>query len=251
MDADSDETLEAFREYRRTGDARLRNRLVEAHLELARREALRFAGRGEPVDDLVQVARLGVLKAVERYDPEVGVPFGAYARPTVAGELRRHFRDTTWSIHVPRGLKDLHAGLGTKSAALAARLGRQPTAAELAAELGTSVDEVLEVLELRSAYRPSSINAPLDPDGTTCDPAAEESDGLDPALDSMVVRELLGHLDSRQRAIVYLRFFGQLSQSEIAERVGISQVHVSRLLRASLATLRDVLGDDELEVIGR
>jgi RNA polymerase sigma-B factor len=252
MDAESAEVLEAFREYRRSGDQRLRNELVEQHLDLARREAMRFAGRGEPVDDLLQVARLGMLKAVERYDPSIGVPFSAYARPTIAGELRRHFRDTTWSVHVPRGLKDLHAGLGRTTAALAASLGRQPTATELASELGASVDEVLEALELRSAYRPTSINAPIDADGSTSDPpAADESDGIDPAIDSMLVRELLGHLEGRQRMIVYLRFFGQLSQSEIAQRVGISQVHVSRLLRSSMTVLRDLLEDrDNLEPIG-
>jgi RNA polymerase sigma-B factor len=252
MEAESAEVLEAFREYRRTGDQRLRNELIELHLDLARREAMRFAGRGEPVDDLLQVARLGMLKAVERYDPSIGVPFSAYARPTIAGELRRHFRDTTWSVHVPRGLKDLHAGLGRTTAALAASLGRQPTASELASELGASVDEVLEALELRSAYRPTSINAPIDADGSTTDPAAaDESDGIDPAIDSMLVRELLGHLDGRQRVIVYLRFFGQLSQSEIAQRVGISQVHVSRLLRSSMTVLRGLLEDrDNLEAIG-
>ncbi len=252
MESESAETLEAFREYQRSGDQRLRNQLVELHLDLARREAMRFAGRGEPVDDLVQVARLGMLKAVERFDPTIGVPFSAFARPTIAGELRRHFRDTTWSVHVPRGLKDLHAGLGRTAAALAATLGRQPTAAELAKEVGASVDEVLEALELRSAYRPTSINAPIDADGATTEPAAADDDGLDPAIDSMLVRELLGHLDGRQRMIVYLRFFGQLSQSEIAERVGISQVHVSRLLRSSMTTLRELLDDrDDLEPIGQ
>jgi RNA polymerase sigma-B factor len=253
MNAEPAETLEAFHEYRRTGDPRLRNQLIEQHLDLARREAMRFAGRGEPVDDLLQVARLGMLKAVERYDPTIGVPFSAYARPTIAGELRRHFRDTTWSVHVPRGLKDLHAGLGRTAADLAAGLGRQPTVAELAKEVGASVDEVLEALELRSAYRPTSINAPIDPNGATTDPVGpDDTDGIDPALDSMVVRELLGHLEPRQRMIVYLRFFGQLSQSEIAERVGISQVHVSRLLRASIALLRDLLDvEDDLEPIGR
>jgi RNA polymerase sigma-B factor len=252
MDTESTAVLEAFREYRRTGDRRLRNELIELHLDLARREAMRFAGRGEPVDDLLQVARLGMLKAVERYDPTVGVPFSAYARPTIAGELRRHFRDTTWTVHVPRGLKDLHAGLGRATASLAASLGRLPTALELANEVGASVDEVLEALELRSAYRPNSINAPIDADGTTSDPAAaDESDGIDPAIDSMLVRELLGHLDGRERTIVYLRYFGQLSQSEIAERVGISQVHVSRLLRSSMASLRSLLDDrDNLEPIG-
>jgi RNA polymerase sigma-B factor len=252
MEPESAETLEAFREYQRSGDQRLRNQLVELHLDLARREAMRFAGRGEPVDDLLQVARLGMLKAVERFDPTIGVPFSAFARPTIAGELRRHFRDTTWSVHVPRGLKDLHAGLGRTGAALAASLGRQPTAGELAKEVGASIDEVLEALELRSAYRPTSINAPIDADGTATEPPAADDDGLDPAIDSMLVRELLGHLDGRQRMIVYLRFFGQLSQSEIAERVGISQVHVSRLLRSSMTTLRGLLDDrDDLEPIGQ
>src|SRR6266540_699624 len=139
-DRPGDEALDdLFVEYRRTGDGRLRNRLVEAHLGLAAQEARRFANRGEPLDDLVQVAQLGVLKAVERFDPALGVPFTAYARPTVAGELRRHFRDATWAIHVPRGLKDLHSGLAKASADLANRLGRPPSAAELAEEMHCTV----------------------------------------------------------------------------------------------------------------
>jgi RNA polymerase sigma-B factor len=239
MEPEEAAELDDFREFRRTGDRKLRNRLVEANLDLARREAMRFSGRGEPVDDLIQVARLGILKAVERFDPEMGVPFTAFARPTVAGELRRHFRDTTWSVHVPRSLKDLHSGLGQASAALAGKLGRNPTAAELAAEVGYGVDVVLEALELRSAYRPTSISAPLDADGATLDPASDEDDAdVDRAVDSVLVRELMGELDQRERTILYLRYFGQLSQSEIAERVGISQVHVSRLLRSSVETLR-------------
>lgn len=238
VEPDAPDELDQFREFRRTGDREIRNRLVEAHLELARREALRFSGKGEPVDDLLQVARLGILKAVERFDPELGVPFNAFARPTVAGELRRHFRDTAWSVHVPRSLKDLHSGLGKASAALAGRLGRNPTVEELAADVGFSVDVVLEALELRSAYRPASFSAPLDADGSTLDPPSKDDDHLDGTVDSIVVRELLSELDQRERTIVYLRFFGQLSQSEIAERVGISQVHVSRLLRSSVASLR-------------
>jgi len=238
--SDAPPDLDEFREYRRSGDLEIRNRLVEAHIELARREALRFKGKGEPVDDLIQVARLGILKAVERFDPELGVPFTAFARPTVAGELRRHFRDTTWSVHVPRSLKDLHSGLGKASAALTGRLGRNPTAAELAADVGYHVDVVLEALELGSAYRPASFSAPLDSDGALLDPPATD-DGdhdVDGLIDSIVVNDLLNELDQRERTIVYLRFFGQLSQSEIAERVGISQVHVSRLLRTSVATMR-------------
>ena len=239
METEKTADLDLFREYRRTGDRAIRNRLVEAHLDLARREAMRLSGRGEPVDDLVQVARLGILKAVERFDPELGVPFSAFARPTVAGELRRHFRDTTWTVHVPRSLKDLHSGLGKASAALAGRLGRNPTAAELAADVGYDVEVVLEALELRSAYRPTSISAPLDADGATLDPPTDDDrEDVDHAVDSVVVRELMSELGQRERTILYLRYFGQLSQSEIAERVGISQVHVSRLLRSSLAALR-------------
>lgn len=231
--------LDLFREYRRTGDRAVRNRLVEEHLDLARREAMRLSGRGEPVDDLIQVARLGILKAVERFDPALGVPFTAFARPTVAGELRRHFRDTTWTVHVPRGLKDLHSGLSKTSAALAIRLGRNPTADELAAEVGQDVEVVLEALELRSAYRPTSISAPLDTDGATLDPPAEDDGtGIDHTIDSVLIRDLMNELGHRERTILYLRYFGQLSQSEIAERVGISQVHVSRLLRSSVDALR-------------
>lgn len=239
MEPETTANLERFREYRRTGDRAVRNRLVEEHIDLARREAMRFSGRGEPVDDLIQVARLGILKAVERFDPELGVPFTAFARPTVAGELRRHFRDTTWTVHVPRGLKDLHSGLSKTAAALAGRLGRTPTAAELAAEVGHDVEVVLEALELRSAYRPTSISAPLDADGATLDPPAEDDVAdVEHTIDSVLVRELMSELGQRERTIVYLRFFGQLSQSEIADRVGISQVHVSRLLRSSVAALR-------------
>lgn len=246
MTTDDAQDLEDFREFRRTRDPQLRNRLVEAHLDVARSEALRLSGRGEPTDDLIQVARLGVLKAVERFDPERGVPFNAFARPTVAGELRRHFRDATWSVHVPRRLKDLHAGLGKASAALASRYGRQPTAEELADDVGATVDEVLEALDLRSAYRPQSFSAPLDDDGVAIDPPGEvDQDEDDLTVDSLAARELLSHLDQRCRTIVYLRFFGQLSQAEIAERVGISQVHVSRLLRASVSQMRQRATEQE------
>jgi RNA polymerase sigma-B factor len=240
MAADPPEAIEQFRRYRRSGDPALRNRLVEDHLDLARHEALRFSGRGEPLDDLLQVARLGVLKAVERFDPDRGVPFGAFARPTVAGELRRHFRDATWAMHVPRRVKDLHATLGPTASALAVRLGRQPRADELAAAVGATVDEVLEALDVRSAYRPTSFSSRVDDDGATIDPPAPDDAGEDDeAVDSMLVRQLLESLDARSRTIVYLRFFGHLSQSEIAERIGVSQVHVSRLLRASLERRRD------------
>jgi RNA polymerase sigma-B factor len=239
---DPTEVDELFAEFRRTGDRALRNRLVELHTDVAQQEARRFAHRGEPLDDLVQVARLGVLKAVERYDPDFGVPFTAYARPTVSGELRRHFRDATWAVHVPRGLKDLHSGLGKATSELTNRLGRQPTAAELAERMQCSVDELLEASELRSAYRPGSINAPRGEDGSEVEPPANDDvDEISLSVDRVALRDALAILAPRERTIVYLRFFGQLSQSEIAERVGTSQVHVSRLLRASLASMRSLM----------
>ena len=143
-------------------------------------------------------------------------------------------------MHVPRSLKDLHSGLGKAAAALAMRLGRNPTADELAADVGQNVEVVLEALDLRSAYRPTSISAPLEADGTTIDPPADDPGAeVEHTIDSVVVRELMNELPQRERTILYLRFFGQLSQSEIAERVGISQVHVSRLLRSSVAAMRE------------
>ena len=233
-----------FVEYHATGDITLRNRLIEAHLPLARQEASRFAGRGEPLDDLVQVARVGVLKAVERYDPARGVPFTAYARPTIAGELRRHFRDATWAVRVPRGLKDLHGRLGRATAGLTQRLGHRPTAAELADELDCTVDEVLEAMELGSAYRPTSLSSSITDDASPIDlPDDDSFAGLVGAADRVAIRQLLGELPQRERTIIYLRFFAQLSQSEIADRVGMSQVHVSRVLRSTIAILQARLVD--------
>lgn len=243
----ADRRYELFALYRSTGDRRVRNEIVEGNLDIAVQEARRFANRGEPLDDLVQVARIGLLKAVERFNPEIGVPFAAYARPTVAGELRRHFRDRTWSVHVPRGLKDVHTALGNAASELSNQLGRHPTAAELADRLRCSVDEVLEALELRSAYRPVSLSATPSVDSPkTIEPsAAEGNSAIDQTIDRVALRTLIDRLPSRERRIVCLRFFGELSQSEIADRMGMSQVHVSRLLRASLATMRASVADTE------
>lgn len=233
-----------FVEYRSGRDVRVRNRLIEAYLPIARQEAARLRGRGEPLDDLVQVAQLGLLKAVERFDPTRGVPFAAYARPTIAGELRRHFRDTTWSVRVPRRLKDLHVRLGRTSAELTQRLGHRPSATELASELHCSVDEVLEAMDLASAYRPASLDAVATDTHPASDPPAEESFAeIAGAVDRVAVRQLLVDLPTRERTIVYLRFFAHLSQSEIAQRVGMSQVHVSRLLRSSLLILQARLAE--------
>jgi RNA polymerase sigma-B factor len=241
-----DSVLERFRDYRRTGDRATRNALVEEHRWIALRCARRFEGRGEPLDDLVQVAQLGVLKAVERFDPEHGAAFPSFAMPTVMGELRRHFRDRTWSVGVPRRLKELHLSLGRAVEQLSHALGRQPTVDELATTLRVTSDDVLEALDAGAAYRSAPITRP-DADNDREPAALGEEDGELSQVDSrMAVRRLLERLAPRERTIVYLRFFGSLTQQEIAERLGMSQVHVSRLLRQCVSQLRSTLEDDSI-----
>jgi RNA polymerase sigma-B factor len=232
-----------FRAYRSSGDRALRNALVEDHRWIAVQCARRFASRGEPLDDLLQVAQLGVLKAVERFDPEVGVAFPSFAMPTVLGELRRHFRDCTWSLRVPRRLKELHVSLTRAAEHLRHSLGRHPTVEELAEELRISTDEVLEVLDAGAAYRTMPITAADDDDDDDRESAAlGEIDGeYEHADNRMAIRLLLERLEPRERTIVYLRYFGSLTQQEISDRLGLSQVHVSRLLRRSLDQLQAVV----------
>jgi RNA polymerase sigma-B factor len=245
VNRDNEAILERFRDYRRSGDRSLRNELVEDHRWIAIRCARRFERRGEPLDDLVQVAQLGVLKAVERFDPEHGAAFPSFAMPTVMGELRRHFRDRTWSVGVPRRLKELHVSLARAVEHLGQTLGRQPKVEELASELGVSVDEILEALDAGAAYRAAPLSRPDDNDEER-EPAAlgEEDVGLADADLRLAARRLIATLPQRERTIVYLRFFGGLTQQEIAERLGMSQVHVSRLLRQCLARLRSELEDE-------
>ena len=239
VSSDGEPLLEQFRAYRQSGDRSIRNTLVDAHRWIALRCARRFEGRGEPLDDLVQVALFGVLKAVERFDPERGVAFPAFAMPTVVGELRRHFRDHTWAVRVPRRLKELHVSVGRAVEELRGALGRQPTVDELARHVHVTADEILEALEAGAGYRTSTISPPDDTEAEMDPvPLGEDDDGLVHADDRMAVRRLLGALAPRERTIVYLRFFGELTQQEIADRLGMSQVHVSRLLRQSLHHLR-------------
>jgi RNA polymerase sigma-B factor len=238
-----------FRRLRETGDRKLRNELIEEHRWVAVHCARRFDRRGEPLDDLIQVGQLGLLKAVERFDPEVGVSFASYAIPTVMGELRRHFRDATWAVKVPRRVKDLHVDLGNAVEFLSSERGRPPTPVELAAHLGVRVDDVLEALEAGGAYR----TAPLVGGGGSDDDSDNRREGatlkvednlLLGADDRLLVTQLLDTLPERERTIVELRFYAGLSQSEIADQVGVSQVHVSRLLRSSLAALQRAAGGD-------
>jgi len=245
VNRDNEAVLERFRIYRKTGDRQLRNDLVEEHRWIAIRCARRFERRGEPLDDLVQVAQLGVLKAVERFDPEHGAAFPSFAMPTVMGELRRHFRDRTWSVGVPRRLKELHVSLARAVEHLGQTLGRQPKVEELASELGVSVEEILEALDAGAAYRAAPLSRPDDSDEER-EPAVlgEEDSGLAEADVRLAARRLISTLPQRERTIVYLRFFGGLTQQEIAERMGMSQVHVSRLLRQCLTRLRAELHDE-------
>jgi RNA polymerase sigma-B factor len=243
------EADELFRTYRATGDRRVRNELVEGHRWVAVHCARRFSDRGEMYDDLIQVAMLGVVKAVERYDPARGTAFSTFAIPTVMGELRRHFRDATWPLKVPRRVKDLSIGLSSIIQQLSHDLGRSPQVDEVAARAGASVEDVLEALEAGAAYRP----APIPAGGTASDDGFldERFGAEDPDLRMSEVRVLLRKLvvglPERERRILYLRFYEGRTQSEIAEDLGISQVHVSRLLRASLDRLHgDLRERDDL-----
>ena len=235
---------EEFAALRRTGDARLRDRLVEEHLWLARHCARRFSGRGESADDLVQVANLALVKAVDRFDPSFQVRFTTFAVPTIMGELRRHFRDKTWSMRVSRRLKDLHLELKAASEHLAHDLGRAPTVDELADALDCTPEDVLEALEAGAAYRATSLTAGLgSEDGEEIVPGVDDAD-LEETSVRVMLQDALSSLPERERRVVYLRFYLGLTQSEIAEEIGVSQVHVSRILRATLTQLGDELGEE-------
>ena len=235
--------LELFREYRRTRDRGLRNRLIEEHAGLARALARRFANRSEPLDDLEQVAILGVLKAIERYDPERGTPFGAFAVPTVVGELRRHFRDRGWMVRVPRRVQDLHLRIGAVVAELSQQLGRSPTAREIADAAGVRDEDVLEALDAGNRYRPNSLD--LAPTGVDADARLGRSDvELGSVEDRAALLQLLRRLPEREQRVMYMRYFEDMTQAEIAEAIGVSQMHVSRLLTRSLDRLNTDVGEN-------
>jgi RNA polymerase sigma-B factor len=238
------ETTERFRELRRTGDVSLRNELVEEHAGFAEYLARRFAHRGEPLDDIRQVALLGLVKAVERFDPDRGINFTSFAAPTITGEIKRHFRDRTWAVRVPRSLQELSLEIERCRGELGHQLGRPPSVAEIAQQAGVTEEQVIEGMEAAGLYRLGSLDAvPTGDEGpSTGDRIADGADALLGADDRMLVRELLASLPARERRIVYLRFFEGLTQSEIAEQIGISQMHVSRLLARSLGQLADDLG---------
>jgi len=233
---------ELFRRFRETGDPEVRQELIEAHLGLVEYLARRFAGRGEPLEDLVQVATIGLIKAVDRFDPDREVEFSTYATPTIAGELKRHFRDKGWAVRVPRRLQELNLQLGEIIGQLSQKLGRSPTVAEMAEAAGTTEEEGLEGLDSAHAYTLTSLDAPTgEEDLALREQIGSEDETLELLEYRTSLMPLLDQLPPRERTMLYLRFFKGMTQSEIADRLGISQMHVSRLLARTLAQLREGL----------
>jgi RNA polymerase sigma-B factor len=241
--AEKDSLKQTFADYARTGDVVLRDQLVAAHMGLAAYLARRFANRGQPLDDLVQVASLGLLKAVDRFDPGLGIEFSTFATTTIVGELKRHLRDKGWAVRAPRRMQELYLTLSQVVDTLGQERGRSPTIAELAAEVGVSEEDVLEALEAGQAYRFASLDAP-GPESGSPETLAERLGGEDEELARAEQRATLGpllqQLPTRERRVVQLRFFEGLTQSEIARRLNISQMQVSRLLTRSVAQLRSL-----------
>ncbi len=230
--------------YHRCGDPAARDALVQRFLPLARQLARRYQRTGEPLDDLVQVASLGLLKAIDRFDPARATAFSSFAVPTILGELKRYFRDKGWSVRVPRDLQELAVRVDRLGEELSRELGRAPTPGEMAQRLGVTTEQVLEAREAAGAYRAVSLDRPRTEDDEGGDAYAELVGGDDPgfglAEDSATVQRLMKVLTEREREVLRLRFVEDLTQSEIGVRVGVSQMHVSRLIRQSISRLRTV-----------
>jgi RNA polymerase sigma-B factor len=238
----------------RHNDPAAREALVERFLPLARQLARRYQHGGEQLDDLVQVASLGLLKAIDRFDPARETAFSSFAVPTILGELKRHFRDKGWSVRVPRDLQELTVRVDRVTEQLARELGRAPTLAEVAERTGHSEEQVLEAREAAGAYRAVSLDRPRDDDeegeGSVGAAMGTEDPGFGVAEDAATVQRLMRVLSEREREVLRLRFAEDLTQSEIGVRVGVSQMHVSRLIRQAVAQLRAEAEDDEVPVRG-
>ena len=245
---DKQKTRELFRRYKEDGDMEAREQLVMSHLNLVRFLANKFKNRGEPLDDLVQVGYLGLLKAIDRFDPDRGLEFTTYATPTILGEIKRHFRDKGWSVRVPRRLQELSAKVNQATDTLTTQFQRSPTIQEIADYLDASVDEVLEAMESSSAY--SSV--PLEGTGSSenddapsvIDRYGSEDNELAFTDDRLVIEEALKGFSPREREVIELRFLKGMTQIEIAEQLGISQVQVSRLLRRTLKKIQEKIDPD-------
>jgi RNA polymerase sigma-B factor len=218
-----------------------RHDTIERHMSLAQRLARTFQGRGEELDDLSQVAMLGLIKAADRFDPRRGVAFEKFAVPTILGELKKHFRDSAWSLHVTRRMQELHLEISRAQPVLTQELGRTPSVADLAEHLGLTETEVVTGLDCGAAYNTRSLNSPVNVDDGATE-LGELLGGSDEQMetvpDRQALRQHVAELPERHQRILYLRFFCDLTQSQIAKRLGISQMHVSRLLAQSLGALR-------------
>ncbi|GBC97988.1 RNA polymerase sigma factor SigF [bacterium HR17] len=238
------DTDELFRLWKQTKDMRVRDELIFRHMDLAKALARRFMGRGEPMEDLLQVAIYGLINAVDRYDPDRGTKFVTFAVPTILGELKRHFRDAAWTLHLPRGLQELNQRVYKLMDTMTQTLGRPPTVAELAQELGVSEEQVIEAIEAAGAYEALSLEQELTndeddrPQSLSDVLVASETEEMERWQKRQLLAEAMSVLDERERKIVEMRFFDDLTQTQIAQRLGISQMHVSRLLRRALQKMQ-------------
>lgn len=246
---DKQRTRELFALYKEQGDEDARNELVMSHLNLVRFLASKFKNRGEPLDDLVQVGTIGLIKAIDRFDPERGLEFTTYATPTILGEIKRHFRDKGWSVRVPRRLQELSSKVNQATDELTKELQRTPSTEEVASKLGVTVEEVLEAMESSSAY--SSV--PLESGGSDDDDApavidryASVDQDLAASDDRMVIEDTIKEFSPREQEVIRMRFNDNLTQVEIAKRLGVSQVQVSRLLRRTLKKLQEKVDPEGL-----
>ena len=232
-----------FARYRERGDQAARDAVVVRFLPLATKLARRYHRANEPLEDLVQVASVGLLKAVERFDPERGAAFSSFAVPTIAGELKRYFRDKGWAVRVPRDLQELALRVDRAGDRLFHELGRAPTASEIADDRGVTIEQVLEAREAAAAYRADSLDRPSSDDDRDATRVVDTLGGEDPgyrdAVHSATLESMMSVLSDREREILRLRFVEDLTQSEIGDRMGLSQMHISRLLRRAVARLRE------------
>jgi RNA polymerase sigma-B factor len=246
--AENDRIL--LRRYHEEGDLQAREQLIEQYMALVRSLARRYSHRGEQYDDLVQIGSIGLIKAIDRFDVDRGVELTTYATPNIIGEIKRHFRDRGWAVRVPRGLQELNARLTKLVDQLTVQLHRSPTVPELAKAAGVEEEEVLEALESGRAYSSLSLSTGGSEDGEELDPLdslGEIEHAYEVSEDRVVLAPGFKVLDDRERTILHLRFFEGLTQSQIAQHVGISQMHVSRLIRRALEKIRDEIAADELD----
>ncbi len=240
---------ELWQRFTKNRDQSAREELVRRNMDFAKRLALRYRGATESLDDLLQVANIGLLNAVDRFDPDRGIPFTAFASPTILGELKRHFRDRVWTVRVPRGLHDRMADVDKAITALTKELQRSPSVAQIAERLELEMGDVLEVLEANHNRRPLSLDRPAGGDdaeeATPSEWIGDEDENFELVEGRIALDSALPFLDERERLVLRMRFVDDMTQSQIAERVGHSQMHVSRILRRALTRIREQIKQQE------